>query len=185
MKTILLTFILIVNQPNGLTVPEAKQAVKVAVAKLNTLSTKVRFRAMSLKRMRDPFDDSNGYIRIAKWNNYFMRRHSAANYIHVFDVNRDVTLAGVAYLCQPFSKRKQVSITMQQRDGTPTYHGVAAAHEIGHQLGFDHVAFYFDDYVSIMDWDLFAYRLLRHARRFAFADPMEDLEYFDCKANDV
>jgi hypothetical protein len=165
-------------------VPEARKVVKVAVDKLNTLSTKVKFKALPLRRMRDPFPTENsGYRRIAKWNNYFMRRHNAGNYIHVFDVDRDMELAGVAFLCQPMHRRKQVSLTFPQLDTSIAYRGAATAHETGHQLGFDHVSFFDGSEISIMDWSLYAYRFVRHARRFLFIDDMSVLDQLDCKVN--
>jgi hypothetical protein len=186
-KTILLTFILIVNQPNGLTVPEARKAQQIAVDKLNTLHP-FKFRATRLMRMRDPFPDtSSGIDRIYAWNNYFRRKSGGANYIHVFDVNRDPRLAGLAFVCQPVRLRRQVSITMQRfaevgkYKTTPT--GISAAHEIGHQLGFDHVGLWEEKYISIMDEALYSYRFVKHVRRFFFVDMPDVLGELGCSVN--
>lgn len=188
MKEILLTFILIVNQPNCLTVPEAKKAQAIAVAKLNTLSP-YKFKSR-LIRMRDPFPDTNkGIERLVAWNNYFLANKSRATYIHVFDVARDERLAGIAFLCQPVKRTNQVSITMQRFAEVGKYKttitGIAAAHEIGHQLGFQHVGIFGGDssWVSIMDEALFQYRFVRHVRRFFFVDKPDALEEFGCKEN--
>lgn len=162
----------------------------IAVAKLNTL-TPYKFRATRLKRMRDPFPDSDsGIDRIYAWNKYFMRKTGGANYIHVFDVARDPRLAGLAFHCQPLKSRRQVSISMQRYAevgkyiATPT--GITAAHEIGHQLGFDHVGLWGDtSEISIMDEALFAYRFVRHVRRFFFYDMPDVLAEFGCEENAI
>jgi hypothetical protein len=185
---ILLSFVLVTNQPNGLTVPEAKKSMEITVAKLNTLSP-YKFRAGRLRRIRDPFPDKHtGLDRIVAWNNYFNRRRTSATYIHVFDVNRDPKLAGLAFLCQPLKRKNQVSISMQRfaevgkYKTTPT--GISAAHEIGHQLGFDHVGVYWDtNHISIMDEALYAYRFVKHVRRFFFYDMPDVLGEFGCSVN--
>lgn len=188
MNEILLTFVLIVGQPNGLTVPEARKAQQIAVDKLNTL-TPYTFKSR-LIRMRDPFPDTNkGIERLVAWNNYFNRKKSRATYIHVLDVARDERLAGIAFLCQSVKRKNQASISMQRFAEVGKYKttitGIAAAHEIGHQLGFQHVGIFGggNSWISIMDEALFQFRFVRHVRRFFFYDKVSDLEYLDCKQN--
>ncbi len=180
-NTILLSFILVVGQPNGMTVPEARKAMEVAVDKLNTLKP-YTFKALSLIRMRDPFmDKDEGAERLVAWNNYFTRRHNAATYIHVFDVNRDTRIAGVAFHCQSLKRRKQVSVSLN-KESSLTFKGIVAAHEIGHQLGFEHAGVY-DKPWSIMDEFIYMFKNIRHTRWFAFVDRISDLKYMGCKEN--
>lgn len=188
MKTVLLTFILIVNQPNGLTVPEARKAQAIAVQKLNTL-TPYKFKSR-LIRMRDPFpNEDNGVLRLIAWNNYFLRKKTRATYIHVLDVARDSELAGIAFKCQPVTKKNQVSISMQRFGDVGkskiTITAMTMAHEVAHQLGFDHVGIWGGKLISIMDEGLFAYRFVRSVKRFFFVDKPEVLDQMGCEVNHV
>lgn len=185
--TILVSFILVVGQPDGMTVPEARKASTIAIEKLNTLSP-LRFKSLGVTRMRDPFvGESDGYRRLAFWNKKFAKNKGAANYVHVFDRTKVEGLSGIAYECQPSTKRGQFSLTFNpaSEDGTSlvVYNGIVAAHEIAHQVGFQHVTAYLKSLISIMSFDLWWYRFTRHASKFFFYDGVDALPEFGCKVN--
>jgi hypothetical protein len=189
MKTILLSFILITNQPNGLTVPEARASAKIAVEKLNTL-TPYKFKLLKIIRMKDPFRNTTDYFeRLGKWNKLMAKKRNAATYIHVWDKPSDPTTAGIAYFCDPVVKKGQVSISrnvsfdVDYNTSIKNFPGLTAAHEIGHQLGFTHVGIHDDYMISIMDEDLFWYRFARNLKRFLFYDKVDALKEFGCAIN--
>ena len=188
MKAILISFLLVINQPDGLTTTQAIRAGRIAVRKLNTL-TPYRFIYKGVKTVEDPFPKTlDGVSRLKNWNAFVKETKTDSTYVHVFDAWTDKRFKGLAYQCQPLKNKKQVSITMplavEKGVDTSLFAGVSAAHEIGHQIGFPHVGFEGEEEkISIMDEFLSVYRFITNIKNFIFYDKVKDLKELGCKVN--
>lgn len=160
----------------------------------------IKIRQRYLNRMKA----SDVYIRGSLFMNYVHRNTKIkGNYIHIWDTNLDwenlepnaidsegnpfISLAhGWAFLCQ--DRRKKgisygIAPAFSEGIRMTVFNAIVAAHEIGHMLGFEHVAV-FDYYISIMDADLAIYRYtVVDPKMFKFYDQLDALSEFQCKIN--
>jgi len=196
----------------AMTIGAANKAANITLQKLNTLTNEpgkpvLKFKGGKVIKIRQRYvgriKASDVYRRGAAYMRYVQKAANIkANYVHVWDTDLDnenlepnavdengnpfISLArGFAYFCQDRRKKSvSYSIAPAKEDGKflTVFNGVSAAHEIAHMLGFDHVTV-FDDGVSIMDEDLYAYRFVTDPKFFYFYDQLDALPFFECKIN--
>ncbi len=189
MNEILISFVLITNLTFGMSTADAKKASIVSVQKLNTLKP-FKFKASRIIKMRDPFPfELDGYKRLAMINSRIQRiNRIRGNYVTVIDRSDIAGLLGIAYMCQPRELRKQASLVFHPRDvnnkADAKFTGIIAAHETGHQIGFPHVNIFDKFFISIMSFDISAYRYIStQLKRFVFYDKPDALAEFNCSQN--